>query len=167
MVQGWCNATACSLNLSLHVSVLAPAVSMQSSSLTVHSPKARFIQLTSVSLLVCLPVDGLCLCRLLLLGVLWAHLQFVSCVLCLQVSEDTLTSIFGSILNWHLQAYPSPVKDLSKSLVAATLALYNTAFTKLLPTPAKSHYLFNLRDFARVIQVGWGYSIVMSILSLF
>lgn len=71
----------------------------------------------------------------------------------LQVSDDTLTSIFGTILEWHLQSYPNPVKELSKSLVAATLALYSTASSKLLPTPAKSHYLFNLRDFARVVQV--------------
>lgn len=72
----------------------------------------------------------------------------------LQVSDDTLTSIFSTILEWHLQSYPNPVKELSKGLVAATLTLYSTASTKLLPTPAKSHYLFNLRDFARVVQVG-------------
>jgi hypothetical protein len=40
-------------------------------------------------------------------------------------------------------------------LVAATLALYNSLRVELLPTPAKSHYIFNLRDVARVVQV-WG-----------
>jgi hypothetical protein len=73
----------------------------------------------------------------------------------LQVSDDTLTSIFGTILDWHLntQGFPNAIKALSKDLVAATLAVYSTAASKLLPTPSKSHYLFNLRDFARVVQV--------------
>jgi dynein heavy chain len=71
------------------------------------------------------------------------------------VSDDTLTSIFGTILDWHMstQNFPDAIKALSKNLVAATLAIYSTAASKLLPTPAKSHYLFNLRDFARVVQV--------------
>jgi dynein heavy chain len=72
------------------------------------------------------------------------------------VESSTLTGIFSTILEWHLsqQPFPSPVKAISKDLVAATLALYSTVSSKLLPTPAKSHYLFNLRDFARVVQVG-------------
>lgn len=38
-------------------------------------------------------------------------------------------------------------------LVYSTLELHKRSISYLLPTPTKSLYLFNLRDFSKVIQV--------------
>lgn len=38
-------------------------------------------------------------------------------------------------------------------VVAATIEVYNTIRAELLPTPAKSHYLYNMRDLSKLFQV--------------
>ena len=37
-------------------------------------------------------------------------------------------------------------------MVQATMAVYKSAVAHFLPTPSKSHYVFNLRDFSRVVR---------------
>jgi dynein heavy chain len=71
------------------------------------------------------------------------------------VSDDTLRQIFGTILTWHVDhnRFPAAVRALCPSIISATLEVYSRSMQQLLPTPQKSHYTFNLRDFARVVQV--------------
>ncbi|XP_022244308.1 dynein heavy chain 7, axonemal-like [Limulus polyphemus] len=69
-------------------------------------------------------------------------------------SEDTMKRIFSTVMNIHFRNsnFPLDIFPLVGNIVCATAEVYHAALANLLPTPAKSHYTFNLRDFARVIQ---------------
>ncbi|CCW64140.1 unnamed protein product [Phytomonas sp. EM1] len=69
------------------------------------------------------------------------------------MSTRTTTRIFGSILHGYLYQWKIPeVLGLSMKLVEATRLCYERITQEKLPTPTRSHYTFNLRDFSRVIQ---------------
>lgn len=50
-----------------------------------------------------------------------------------------------------MAGFPDAESTVTK-LVVATNTVYTTITTELLPTPAKSHYTFNLRDLSKVFQ---------------
>ncbi|XP_041985040.1 dynein axonemal heavy chain 10 [Aricia agestis] len=65
-------------------------------------------------------------------------------------SEATLRHIYVSILDGHFSVFPEEVHGIVEKLVLMTLDLYQILVTELPPTPAKFHYIFNLRDLSRV-----------------
>jgi len=48
--------------------------------------------------------------------------------------------------------YGANIEKLKDNIVAATINIYNDVQRKFRPTPAKSHYTFNLRDVSKVFQ---------------
>uniref|UniRef100_A0A1I8FV89 DHC_N2 domain-containing protein n=1 Tax=Macrostomum lignano TaxID=282301 RepID=A0A1I8FV89_9PLAT len=67
--------------------------------------------------------------------------------------EETMKSIFQPILDHHLnQGFDNSLKRYSRMIVNCTAQLYMSVVKDYLPTPSRSHYLFNLRDFARVVH---------------
>ncbi|XP_074052253.1 dynein axonemal heavy chain 6 isoform X2 [Macrotis lagotis] len=74
-------------------------------------------------------------------------------MLCLPTpSEHILKQIFQAILNGFLIEFAPPVRQCSFSIVEAAVEIYNRMSIDLLPTPAKSHYVFNLRDLSKCVQ---------------
>lgn len=70
------------------------------------------------------------------------------------------TGNYGKGAGSWCQCHPCPtptagapaIAHLANPLVDATIMVYSTIISQLLPTPAKSHYTFNLRDLSKVFQ---------------
>ena len=70
-----------------------------------------------------------------------------------EFNDETMTRIFSTIVSFYLkqQNFHPEYSTSGTMLVSATMEVYKATMKSLLPTPAKSHYVFNLRDFARVV----------------
>jgi len=49
--------------------------------------------------------------------------------------------------------FSQEVADVAQKLVPLTVTLWNKVSAKMLPTPAKFHYLFNMRELSKVNTV--------------
>jgi len=67
-------------------------------------------------------------------------------------SDSQLKRIYSTLLNNKLSEFEDEVKPLGDQIAAASIAVYRAVAAELLPTPAKSHYLFNTRDLAKIVQ---------------
>ena len=68
-------------------------------------------------------------------------------------SEAATKTILTTILGGFLADWGPELKALCGPLVTCATETYNRVCAELLPTPAKSHYTFNLRDLCKVAQV--------------
>lgn len=71
--------------------------------------------------------------------------------------EESLKYIFSTIMDWLFQAkstppYPMTVQGMKDSIVSNTIFVYKQTAENFRPTPAKSHYTFNLRDVSKIFQ---------------
>ncbi|XP_043277760.1 dynein axonemal heavy chain 2 [Venturia canescens] len=67
-------------------------------------------------------------------------------------AEKQITRIYGTMLTQHLLDFHPEIKGLCGDITSSTIEMYNKVVLKMLPTPAKMHYLFNLRDISKVFQ---------------
>lgn len=67
-------------------------------------------------------------------------------------TQAVLQHIYGSIVTRFMEPFPEAASAAAGALVPRMLQVYDTMLEKLPPTPAKFHYIFNLRDLGRVVE---------------
>nr|XP_019958870.1 PREDICTED: dynein heavy chain 2, axonemal [Paralichthys olivaceus] len=67
-------------------------------------------------------------------------------------NESQIRRIYSTMINQKLQGFKEELKPIGETLTQATIELYQAVTEQFLPTPAKTHYLFNLRDISKVFQ---------------
>ena len=69
-------------------------------------------------------------------------------------SVAAINNIFGQLVagRFASDVFSANVVAAAEKLVPITIDLWNKVQTKMLPTPAKFHYLFNMRELSKVFQ---------------
>jgi dynein heavy chain len=69
-------------------------------------------------------------------------------------SQRSIENIYGKILEalFDPKKYSPEVINMRQLLIEGTVSIWDTVKRKLLPTPAKFHYTFTIRELARVFQ---------------
>ena len=67
-------------------------------------------------------------------------------------SQKSIENIYGKILSilFNPKKYTAEVLNMQGILIDTTIALWESVRKRLLPTPAKFHYVFNIRELSRV-----------------
>lgn len=66
--------------------------------------------------------------------------------------NSIIQRIFDTMLTQHLVEFDEEVKLVGHEITDTCIDLYSNVVKKMLPTPTKIHYMFNLRDISKIFQ---------------
>ena len=72
-------------------------------------------------------------------------------------SQESMNYIFNNVMEWFFlinsnPSYPKAISGMRDGIVSNTITIYQLIQERFRPTPAKSHYTYNLRDVSKVFQ---------------
>jgi dynein heavy chain, axonemal len=68
------------------------------------------------------------------------------------IEDDSMRRIFLCMLESYFCPFAEDVRAKLSSVITASIEVFNVVLQELKPTPARPHYLFNMRDLAKVMD---------------